>query len=378
MGVEAIEGSFTCGVTDDVEFEPTGLFDRETDHQIEDCLTSLSFQNRVFSYSYDYRSYEVRIVHNPDQLTLKIGDTTSSSAFMIISKGPVPEQLMAHLQRLAESLVGETAPSFISNQTVSSDFEVYAALTPVKETPRFLGPPIRNPFNSKIDQQIQNCFSSDQFVNTVVTYPFKDRIYTLRIIHNPTEAELVADNVTSSCEWAFAILSDSFVPYELLDHLQALSHTRWDETAKVYIANQSQVFSEGGDRPGMEVLQTLRPVRIHKDGEFDAELDQQIREVFQSKVFTNRTLSYNFDGINYVIRIIHNPDKENIKITNLFWWNMKYGIFTEQAAPYALITHIQRLIDSLSWWDYFFNLDIHNKSCACFHVFSGLKVKPKA
>jgi hypothetical protein len=365
--VDDVSDTFVCGVKDDFEL---GSFDREADTQIEGCFAAPSFQNKTFSYVYDLTAYDIRIIHNPERAKIQAGNFASNMAFIIVSKDVVPQEVMRHLEKLAQASHGQDVYGYLDNGGVTcmglecrSDFDAFAATAPEisRSSPVFLGPPVQTPFDLAADQQIRALFASNDFSNRVFTYTYDGQSYQIRIVHNPEKRTLVADNHFSTFDWDFGIIPEKFLPNELANHLIDLAKTRWDSQAKMFVCKELATYCEGTTISSIVAYAMVRPARVFTNGAFDPEADEQIRQIFKSTEFINKPFSYNYNGFNYAIRVIHNPNHEIVKIGKIYYsmeWNDRYGIMSLQNLPWDLTKHLYKLIENLTWWSYLFDFTL--------------------
>lgn len=79
---------------------------------------------------------------------------------------------------------------------------------------------------------------------------------------------------------------------------------------------------------------------------FDLEAEQQIFDCLRSKEFSSMTVRYRFEGDEYPIEIVHNPNKE-------YLWNDErlaptaLALMIKADLPFRLIRHLEDLFDEL-------------------------------
>ncbi len=127
----------------------------------------------------------------------------------------------------------------------------------------------------------------------------------------------------------------------------------------------------------VSVYQDVHPILLLNQLE-NPDVDAEIKVLFVSNQLAKKSLYYELDGNFYRVFLIHNPEQLNLTSTLGFdtWdngrlshtstWNAKMGIFVDKEAPQELIDHIAKSCE-LSYWDYYWNLSIHNGDTVTVH-----------
>lgn len=225
-------------------FIPREKQDRQAEEQIAHCLSSPTFSNEVILYSYDYQSYPLRIIHNPEQKTLITGNSQFQIPAGFFPKESLPLELMDHLKDFIKNTLNIKS-IFIEQGFIEGEppFDLFADFT-ISDDPQLL-PSIDTPPAPKLliateenfelfDAEIKSCFTSAEKVNKVFRYYMNNETYQVRILRNPQketftiQREYTLDDSTEITTVTFwwshknALLVDKKAPSKLLNHIRKI------------------------------------------------------------------------------------------------------------------------------------------------------------
>ncbi len=355
MDVSSVETVDALPVTmETMDAMPAGKGDHEGDLRILEALQSRG--EKTVAYSFDFRPWDIRVIRAHEGGSIRQEGIPSDVSYALVFKETPPDTLKTHLEQLARQEVGESAKGFIG------------ALE-VKPAP-ILPPPVAvaaKPSLSSIDEQILECFHSDGFVSQAFPYIYDGERYDVRIINNPDNLPLWAEGASEVVYFPYAIIISGLgPPKDLVTHLKKLADERWKKITG-YVPTSGFLFEDHFHRSA-----GLGPILINRNGNMDTTFDPLIRDCFSSSQFINRVFHYEIDGKEYHVRIVNNPQKNNIRVTQWFPdpygvkectidWPYRYGIMIDEQAPPELVKHIENLAKPrVSWWDWYRSFDVKN------------------
>jgi hypothetical protein len=420
MSVEAVASSNAGSPAEIASALPENKRDRETERQILDFLSAPGLGNKVFTYSYDHRPWEIRIISNPERKNFvpAEGNIHLSMMYSLISRDKIPSELETHLIGMIEQKLG-TKNGYISlgsSMNGKPAFDLYAnvrvtASPPFNaipiETPRFgtkialpvlkppssseqqktkieMKQPVKGPdiavvqptkipsfreqqearFDLKTEEQIRALFKTSEFAKQTFKYNYGGTNYDLLVIHNPQRQPMAAEGIEGLKRWSFVVaLQDRRFPVDLPSRLESLTPKEGKDSKDYLMEFIVRNFDYGK-------LSTLEPVEVNVDGNRDASFDEKIWDCFSSKELVNRVFYYTINGKDYKVRIIHNPEKARLTATqqiNTFEYkgpmtltrSERYGILVDKPAPKELIDQLTNLTNA-GWWDWYFSFYINN------------------
>lgn len=380
---------------------PENKRDKTTDQQILECLSSQEpLTNRVVNYSYNHRSYPLRIIHNPQKKCIVAGNLRFFFQSGLISSEPLPSKLKQHLLKLFEDKLGKQSPGFISEGGVQgkNDFKLFQSVNLSEETvpsldikklippmPKFDIPqiPIKkpeiptikqlpitalplisavSPFDQSTDDKIKAVFNSALFTKQTFDYAYKNKQYRIFVLNNP-KASLWSESFNNPVSWDFVMTSSQELPFELVSHLENLART---EARKPNRNNYKTDLVTYIRNPNRQDYESLEPITISPPNKLDT-FDEEIRKCLTSKELVNRVFMYQIKDEVYKVRILYRPNGEDVSTMlkdalhgNVrFWWSHKYGILIDKRAPQELISHLEKVFN-LGWWDRYWNFSVSN------------------
>lgn len=311
--------------------------DGEADRQIVECLSSPIFVNRVIKYSYDFRSWDIRLIYNPQHLVFSFakGAGQFGGDYALITRDVLPKELSEHLQALIKQELGD-ARGYISFASTTclrgesyADFDWYSTLTegvPVQQVQ--LCPMYRERvFSEEGDQKFLECFNSPKFVNKVIDYEYGVGRYQIRVIYNPENLPLSGKGFEEIENRSFIVTSNRVLPSSLENHLKELA------------SNGGGLFDISSCREySFDAYASLQPdLAWHTS-------DQKALDFFASEKFVNTAFPYTFAGKTYSLRIIHNPERKPLwreGFSEVVYWPLV--ITSKEVLPYKLEHHLKKL-----------------------------------
>jgi hypothetical protein len=394
MSVESTErvSSTIAAPIEEASGLPVNKRDRETERQIQAMLASPALENKVFHYSYDHRSYAIRIIHNPEGKTFSPANKNFfiGMPYALITAESLPQELSDHLAAAIKKQTGVKG-GYIRGGS-KEDFEVFADLkiseklpfpnlanvkAPVIPIPQFQTK-ISLPVFSKIEpprlqiprfkslaelqeekadkqaeEQIRALFKSSEFANKMFKYIYENTEYNILVIHNPDKKPLDGAGLGELKRWSFVLTSSNALPTDVVSRLDKMAPRQGKEPADYLI----DLWGPHRKHDPKQ-LADLHPVEI---GLTASAFDEEIKKCFHSTEFVNRVFYYGIDGKEYKVRIIYNPEEARFQATrqmNSIWykgpltytWTKKYGIILDKPAPQEFVDHLSGLTGA-GWWD---------------------------
>ncbi len=265
------------------------IYDHAGDGKIRDVFTSSQFLKTTLDYSCEGTNYKTFLIYNPEKLSLKDKDkypTLFSNRLIFHSDPKLPPFLKKHFEELSNQKgIDPTDILFQDPNYPSYKLSVLEELEPVKYDPAG-------------DGKIRDAFSSSQFLKTTLDYNFEGTDYKIFLLYNPEKLPLKdKSNFSAQFSKPLVLFSKPELPFFLVKHIEELCTQKG--------INLPDIFSPGSYYPSnkLSILQELEPVKYDPAG------DGKIREVFTSSQFLKTTLDYNFEGTDYKIFLLHNPEK---------------------------------------------------------------------
>lgn len=223
-------------------------------------------------------------------------------------------------------------------------------------------------YDTQADEEILQFCQGGEFGYRTFAYRYQGYDYEIQILNNPQTEVLWAEGMRSTSRLSCVFTAATTLPFWLESHITELAHRVSDQVFVDLKATRSYLPS---------VYAAMRPVVV-ATSIADPRFDREISELFSSPFYMNRVFHYLINGEFYSVRLIHNPENNELSWTQSFQfldegnktftlnWANKYGIFLGDEAPQELIDHISAQVPA-SWWDWWMNFKIYNGSYVTFN-----------
>lgn len=202
------------------------------DQLILDLLASDNFSNTLIHYNYDDKTYPIRLIHNPNKVSLfgEKGKILQPISKQLIVMANLPVQLTWHLDKILPNHI-DNNDKIVDLRNIFNETK-YDLLEPV-----YIATTIDDPLNTEILARI---LSSNKFQNKILYYQLDGEYYRIRVLYNPenlsfkTYRKYRLDFQPSrdfglSWEKKYAIVADKKAPKELIDFLSQCLNCSWRE-----------------------------------------------------------------------------------------------------------------------------------------------------
>lgn len=207
-------------------------FDAEADAAILALVNSTEFVQDVVDYPYGDEIYPITILHNPQKKRLWTEGFLITEGWELALVANLPFELIAHLKDLVPEIRKESETLYIDLRGYEEiDADDLLELKPIR-----IAYTIQDP---ETDQQVQEIFGSNSFVNKVFHYRLEGKHYKVRVMHNPEKRTFSSTReywldysdtpVPYTLSWSckYAIMMDRQAPQELIDHLSKFTRASW-------------------------------------------------------------------------------------------------------------------------------------------------------
>ncbi len=264
----------------------------------------------------------------------------ASSIEEYVQKNMVETNKVPRVQQFIQKILA--AQQVVSHAPNPSEDTPSLEFSPMKN--RHITPPSQSAFDEAGDTQIHSAFDAPFNLHVLVDYLYQGKTYHILIINNPKKRLLDNESFIKPVSWSFILASIETLPLALENHIKELAPTK-DKDPQDYLIELGQKRSYS-----LRELYFLTPTRINKEGNLDTEFDQEIQEVFDSLTYVHKVFRYQMSGENYIVRVIHNPQKKKLSAHYAtegerftIGWPHRCGIIIDRPAPQAFVDHLKEL-----------------------------------
>jgi len=213
-------------------------------------------------------------------------------------------------------------------------------------------------WDSISDQQIESCFSSEEFQNRSILYFYEDQNWELRIVFNPNSDKIIVNEKPCMFQFYYGVFSKDTIPKSLESHLREIIKEKlgfesggfWSISSSVNGKLSIDYFADATSVPKIELAPTHTE---HEDLPVAKEsnkkctnADLEISNLFTEQTFRKLSLKYEWNGVTYPVHVLHNPVRDTLYCNELkkpVKWAFAITI-DYSSYPLSLANHLKSII----------------------------------